>query len=79
MGSGTLRDARSESIPHVADLEIKLTGELDPLALAAHFACADALVYPTLADEWGLVVNEALVAGVPVLGQHSQPGGHGTL
>ena len=26
------------------------------------------LVFPTLADEWGLVVNEALAAGVPVLG-----------
>jgi glycosyltransferase involved in cell wall biosynthesis len=72
VGSGTLRD-EIENIPHVADLEIKLTGELDPLALAAHFACADALVFPTLADEWGLVVNEALAAGVPVLGSiHSQ-------
>jgi glycosyltransferase involved in cell wall biosynthesis len=26
------------------------------------------LVFPTLADEWGMVVNEAFAAGVPVLG-----------
>ena len=52
VGSGPLRH-EIENIPHVADLEIKLTGELDPLALSAHFAGADALVFPTLADEWG--------------------------
>ncbi len=26
------------------------------------------LVFPTLSDEWGLVVNEAMAAGLPVLG-----------
>jgi hypothetical protein len=26
------------------------------------------LAFPTLADEWGLVVNEAMAAGLPVLG-----------
>jgi glycosyltransferase involved in cell wall biosynthesis len=26
------------------------------------------MVFPTLADEWGMVVNESLAAGVPVLG-----------
>jgi glycosyltransferase involved in cell wall biosynthesis len=31
------------------------------------------LAFPTLSDEWGLVVNEAFAAGVPVLGSvHSQ-------
>ena len=72
VGSGPL-SREIESIRHGANLEIKLTGELDPSALSAHYARADALVFPTLADEWGLVVNEALAAGVPVLGSiHSQ-------
>ena len=29
---------------------------------------AEFLVFPTLGDEWGLVVNEALAAGLPVIG-----------
>src|SRR2546423_6196921 len=32
------------------------------------YALAGILVFPTLADEWGVVVNEALAAGLPVLG-----------
>jgi glycosyltransferase involved in cell wall biosynthesis len=32
------------------------------------YADAGVLAFPTLADEWGLVVNEAMAAGVPVLG-----------
>jgi len=32
------------------------------------YAEAAVLAFPTLADEWGLVVNEALAAGLPVLG-----------
>jgi glycosyltransferase involved in cell wall biosynthesis len=29
---------------------------------------AGIFVFPTLADEWGLVTNEAMAAGLPVLG-----------
>ncbi len=32
------------------------------------FAASDLLVFPTLRDCWGMVVNEALAAGIPVLG-----------
>ena len=32
------------------------------------YAEADILVFPTLCDEWGLVANEAMAAGLPVLG-----------
>jgi glycosyltransferase involved in cell wall biosynthesis len=32
------------------------------------YADAGILAFPTLADEWGLVTNEAMAAGLPVLG-----------
>ncbi len=34
--------------------------------LAAHFACADVFVFPSLTDTFGLVILEAMAAGVPV-------------
>jgi glycosyltransferase involved in cell wall biosynthesis len=32
------------------------------------YAQAGIFVFPTMADEWGVVVNEALASGLPVLG-----------
>jgi hypothetical protein len=36
--------------------------------LPAHYAQHDVFVMPSLADEWGMVVNEAMATGLPVLG-----------
>jgi glycosyltransferase involved in cell wall biosynthesis len=35
--------------------------------LASYYALADALVFPTHTDPWGLVVNEAMACGLPVI------------
>jgi len=35
--------------------------------LAAYYGLADALVFPTHADAWGMVVNEAMACGLPVI------------
>ncbi len=43
-------------------------GNVPYAALPGIYADADALFFPTLLDEWGLVVNEAMAAGLPVLG-----------
>lgn len=42
-------------------------GEVDAPTLAAHYAAADLLVLPSLHEGYGMVVAEALAAGVPVL------------
>lgn len=36
--------------------------------LAKYYAVADVLIFPSLVDVWGMVVNEALACGTPVLG-----------
>ena len=36
--------------------------------MPGYYAQCDLLAFPSLLDEWGLVVNEAMAAGLPVLG-----------
>jgi hypothetical protein len=43
-------------------------GFVQPRNLAEYYGMADAFVFPTLEDEWGVVINEATAAGLPVLG-----------
>jgi glycosyltransferase involved in cell wall biosynthesis len=49
-------------------LQIDFKGSISFEQLPSQYHEADLYVYPTLADEWGLVVNEAMIAGLPVLG-----------
>jgi glycosyltransferase involved in cell wall biosynthesis len=71
-GDGPLRPAL-ESFVGAPNLTVRI---LDPVPydqLPGLYAGADVFVLPTLADEWGVVVNEAMAAGLPVLGsRHSQ-------
>ncbi len=54
--------ARAVSIPGVV-----FAGFVQADAIAAHYALADAMVFPTLGDPHGLVVEEAMAAGLPVI------------
>jgi glycosyltransferase involved in cell wall biosynthesis len=47
---------------------IKLQRGVPYSCVAEFLGASDILVFPTLADEWGMVVQEALAAGVPVCG-----------
>lgn len=68
-GSGpeerVLRDL-SEVVP--SHLQVEFAGYVPPEQLSSVYGRADALLLPTLHDDWGLVVNEALQHGVPVIG-----------
>ncbi len=46
---------------------IRVFGFLEPAALDEVYAVVDALVLPSLYEVWGLVVNEALAHGIPVV------------
>ena len=67
VGDGPLR-SRVDAAIAAADLPVRMAGHVPYEDLPKWLATADALVFPTLNDEWGLVVNEALAAGVPVIG-----------
>jgi glycosyltransferase involved in cell wall biosynthesis len=56
------------SIPLPANLQLHFLGSVTPDQLPAHYHASSIFVFPTLGDEWGTVVNEALCAGLPVLG-----------
>ena len=67
VGEGPLKEPLSaRETP--ANFHLDLKGYQDAEKLPGLMLQHDALVFPTLADEWGLVVNEALHSGLPVLG-----------
>jgi glycosyltransferase involved in cell wall biosynthesis len=65
-GEGPERE-RLESQATPASLVLKFAGRLDSKALAMAYRNASICAFQTLGDEWGVVVNEALSAGVPIL------------
>jgi glycosyltransferase involved in cell wall biosynthesis len=67
VGSGPLRSAL-EAIAVPENVSVHFLGEMDYDTLRKAYAEAGIFAFPTLADEWGLVVNEAMSAGMPVLG-----------
>lgn len=46
--------------------EVVFKGPKSGAELAAHYACADVFVFPSLTDTFGLVILEAMAAGTPV-------------
>jgi glycosyltransferase involved in cell wall biosynthesis len=67
VGSGDMLD-QIKKVELPLNLQVEFKGNVQFGDLPRHYHDADMYVYPTLADEWGLVVNEALSAGLPVLG-----------
>jgi glycosyltransferase involved in cell wall biosynthesis len=54
--------ARAARLPRVS-----FAGFVQAAEISSYYAIADALVFPTLGDPHGLVVEEAMVAGLPVI------------
>ncbi len=72
VGDGPLR-ATLENFTPPANLKLQFRGNLPYEELPRVYSEAGLFILPTLADTWGVVVNEALAAGLPVLGSvHAQ-------
>jgi glycosyltransferase involved in cell wall biosynthesis/SAM-dependent methyltransferase len=66
-GTGHLRD-QFEGWTFPPNVNVRFLGAIAYSDLPGVFAQSGLLIFPTLADEWGMVVNEAMAAGLPVLG-----------
>lgn len=66
-GKGPMREAL-EKFPRPASLALRFAGSVRSDELNRIYRQGGIFVFPTLADEWGLPVSEAMVAGLPVLG-----------
>jgi glycosyltransferase involved in cell wall biosynthesis len=71
-GDGPMRSALA-SFAAPSNLEIRMLGHVPYDRLPEIFRQCGILAFPSLADEWGMVVVEAMASAMPVLGSiHSQ-------
>ncbi len=66
-GTGPRKDAIA-AVPCPPNLRVKFLGHIEYADLPRVYADAGVLVFPSDADEWGVVVNEGMASAMPVLG-----------
>jgi glycosyltransferase involved in cell wall biosynthesis len=67
VGDGTCRIALEQQATAVSPGVIRFAGFRQRDDLASYYALAEALILPTHTDTWGLVVNEAMACGLPII------------
>ncbi len=67
VGDGSARPQLEALASAGAPGRIRVLGFLHREQLASVYALAEALVFPTHSDTWGLVVNEAMACGLPIV------------
>lgn len=67
IGDGPLHET-IRRLQKPTNLTVRLLGHLNYEDMSRAMSQCGVLIFPTMADEWGLVVNEAMAAGLPVLG-----------
>jgi glycosyltransferase involved in cell wall biosynthesis len=67
LGTGPALLSLTKSVPLQLRDRIQFLGFQQPNAMPKIFAAADAFVLPSRHDGWGVVVNEALGAGLPIV------------
>lgn len=67
VGDGPMRAELEADARSVFPGSVHFAGFVDRDELAAYYALAECLVLPTHSDTWGLVVNEAMACGLPIV------------
>ncbi len=68
LGDGKLRSKIEKVVKELnLDAFVELPGFCDYESLPSHFSKARCFIHPAENDQWALVVNEAMAAGLPVL------------
>lgn len=67
VGDGPAKRRLLESAAHGTSQTVRCTGFVQRDDLPKYYALAEALIFPTRSDPWGLVVNEAMACGLPVI------------
>jgi glycosyltransferase involved in cell wall biosynthesis len=67
VGSGPGKSAAEKLAKELALRNVHFMPPQEPGKMPAIYRSADVLIFPTLEDVWGLVANEAMLSGLPVL------------
>ena len=67
VGDGPLRAEIEASCRSIAPELAHFAGFKNQSELAAYYGAGDVLVLPSAVEPWGLVVNEAMAAGLPIV------------
>jgi glycosyltransferase involved in cell wall biosynthesis len=67
VGGGPEKEALCRLSGELGLRHVEIRDFVEPYDLPAVYAAADVHVFPTLCDGWGIVVAEAIAAGLPVL------------
>src|SRR5207245_1115186 len=68
LGAGPLRETLSSQLSTLnLRRHVLLPGFIQYRKLPAYYALADAFVHASVPEQWGLVVNEAMATGLPVI------------
>jgi glycosyltransferase involved in cell wall biosynthesis len=67
VGDGASRRQLEEQASRISPGVIRFAGFVHREQLPTYYALAEMLILPTYTDPWGLVVNEAMACGLPVI------------
>lgn len=67
LGDGPAREQLHSRATSVSPGDVVFTGFVEQQDLGKYYGAAEMLILPTHSDTWGLVVNEAMASGLPII------------